>query len=99
MVAWIEDVFLATNIYLAIILVFVVAGNLLENLQNDGNNKLFWKKDLSSKSNDGDNSKRLRESSLDDSIANATNKDVFTESLKSEDCVAILYSCIKKLEE
>ena len=57
------------------------------------------KRDLSSKSNDGDDSKRPRESSLDDSIANATNADVFTESLKSEDCVAILYSCMKKLEE
>ena len=57
------------------------------------------KRDLSSKSNDGDDSKRPRESSLDDSIANATNTDVFTESLKSEDCVAILYSCMKKLEE
>ena len=57
------------------------------------------KRDLSSKSNDVDDSKRPRESSLDDSIANATNTDVFTESLKSEDCVAILYSCMKKLEE
>ena len=47
----------------------------------------------------GDDLKRPRESSLDDSIANATNTDVFTESLKLEDCVAILYSCMKKLEE
>ena len=39
------------------------------------------KRDLSWKSNDGDDSKRLREYSLDDSIANATNTDVFTESL------------------
>ena len=57
------------------------------------------KQDLSSKSNDRDNSKRPRESSLDDSIANATNTDVFTEPLRSKECVAILYSCIKKLEE
>ena len=57
------------------------------------------KRDLSSKSNDEDDSKRPRESSLDDSIANAKNTDVFIESLKSEDCVAILYSCMKKLEE
>ena len=43
------------------------------------------KRDLNSKSNDGDDSKRPRESSLDDSNANATNADVFTEFLKSED--------------
>ena len=57
------------------------------------------KQDLSTKSNDGDDSKRPRESSLDDSIANATNTDVFTESLKSDNCVAILYRCMEKLEE
>ena len=57
------------------------------------------KRDLTSKSNDGDDLKRSREFSLDDSIANATNKDVFTESLKSEDFVATLYSRMKKLEE
>ena len=54
---------------------------------------------LSSKSNDRDDSKRPRESSFDDSIVNATNADVFIESLKLEDCVAIFYSCIKQLEE
>ena len=54
---------------------------------------------MSSKSNDGDDSKRQRESRLDDSIANATNTDVFTESLKPEDCVVILDSCMIKLEE
>ena len=57
------------------------------------------KRNFKSKSTDGDHSKRLGESSLRDSIANATNSDVFTESLKSEDCVAILYSFMKKLEE
>ena len=54
---------------------------------------------MSSKSNDGQDSKKPRESSLDESIADATNTDVFTESLKPEDCAAILYNCIKKLEE
>ena len=54
---------------------------------------------MSSKSNDGQDSKKPRESSLDESIADATNMDVFTESLKPEDCVAILYNCMKKLEE
>ena len=49
------------------------------------------KRDLSWKSNDGDDSKRLRESSLDDSIANVTNTDVFTESLMWKDCSNSLY--------
>ena len=40
--------------------------------------------DLTSKSNDGDDSKRPRESSLDDSTANATNMDVFTESFSQK---------------
>ena len=57
------------------------------------------KRDFSSNSNDGDDSKGPRESSLDNSIANATYTDVFTESLKSEDYVAILYSCMKKLKK
>ena len=54
---------------------------------------------MSSKSNAGQDSKKPRESSLDESIADAINTDVFTESLKPEDCAAILYNCIKKLEE
>ena len=54
---------------------------------------------MSSKSNDGQDSKKPRESSLDESIADGTNTDVFTESLKPEDCAAILYNCMKKLEE
>ena len=54
---------------------------------------------MSSKSNDGQDSKKPRESSLDESIADGTNTDVFTESLKPEDCAAILYNSIKKLEE
>ena len=50
------------------------------------------KRDLSSRSSDGDDSKRPRESSLDYSVANATNTDILPESLKSEDCVPIRYS-------
>ena len=52
--------------------------------------KLFDKRkwDLSSKSNDEDDSERPREPSLDDSVVNAANMDVSTESLNSEDCVA-----------
>ena len=30
---------------------------------------------------------------------NATNTDVLTKSLKSDDSVAILYNCMKNLEE
>ena len=48
------------------------------------------KRDLSSKSHRGDDSKRPREFSLDGSTANTTNTNAFTESLKSEDCVVIL---------
>ena len=68
-------------------------------MQNDGNNKIFDKKkwDLSSNSSDEDESKRPREPSLDDSAADVANTDVSTESLNSEDCVAIIYSCMKKL--
>ena len=50
---------------------------------------------MSSKSNDGEDSKRPRESSLHESIANATNTDVFTEYLKSEDCAAIFITAWK----
>ena len=42
---------------------------------------------------------RERERNLNNTIVNVTNSDVFTEFLKSEDCVAILYNCMKKLEE
>ena len=54
---------------------------------------------MSSNSSDEDESKRPREPSLDDSAANVANTDVSTESLNSEDCVAIIYSCMKKLEK
>ena len=56
------------------------------------------KRDLNSKSNDGDDSKRPRESSLDDSNANATNADVFTDFFWSQK-TSVLYSCMKTLEE
>ena len=48
--------------------------------------KFLDKKKQDMSSIDEDDSKRPRESSLDDSIVNATNMNVFTESLKSEDC-------------
>ena len=63
--------------------------------------KLFVKKkqDLSSRSNDGHDSKGPRGSSLDNSFASTNNTDDVTEPLKSVDSVAILHSYMKKLEE
>ena len=57
------------------------------------------KRNLSSNTNGGENSKRPKESSVDNCMPNAINADVFAESLQSEDCVAILHSCMKKLQE
>lgn len=57
------------------------------------------KRELSNKSEDGDNTKKAREqSSLDQSIEAAYTGDVFAEGLKSEDCVSILYNCMKNIE-
>lgn len=56
------------------------------------------KRELSNQSNKGEESKRQRESNLGESIANETSSDLFTESLKSEECGAILHNCIKKLK-
>ena len=53
------------------------------------------KRDFSSNSNDGDDSKGPRESSLDNSIANATYTDVFTESLKSKEMKKVIQMCEK----
>ena len=57
------------------------------------------KRKLSNKSDDGDNTKKAREqSSLEESIDADYTGDIFTEGLKSEDCVAILYNCMKNTE-
>ena len=57
------------------------------------------KRELSNKSDDGDNTKKAREqSSLEESIDADYTGDIFTEGLKSEDCVAILYNCMKNIE-
>ena len=63
--------------------------------------KFFDKKkqDLKSKSIDEDDSERPQVPSLEKSIMNSINTDVFNEFLKSEDCVIILYSCMKILKE
>ena len=55
------------------------------------------KRDLSSEtSTSGDDPKKIRDSSLDDSN---NPDDVFTEGLSSPDCVKILYNCIKNVEK
>ena len=57
------------------------------------------KRELSNKSDDGDNTKKAREqSSLEKSIDADYTGDIFTEGLKSEECVAILYNCMKNIE-
>ena len=54
------------------------------------------KRDLSSEnSTSGDDHKKIRDDSLDDS---SNPDDVFTEGLSSLDCVKILYNCIKNAE-
>ena len=54
------------------------------------------KQDFSSEtSTSGDDPKKIRDGSLDDSN---NPDDVFTEGLSSPDCVKILYNCIKNVE-
>ena len=59
------------------------------------------KRDLSDKSETGEDPKKVREGSLDCSQISQTSDipdDIFTESLNSPDCVAILFNCLKNLE-
>ena len=51
---------------------------------------------MSNKSDDGDNTKKAE--SLEESIDTDYTGDIFTEGLKSEDCAAILYNCMKNIE-
>ena len=54
------------------------------------------KRDLSNETSiSGDDPKKIRDGSLDDSN---NPDDVFTEGLSSPDCVKILYNCIKNVE-
>ena len=60
------------------------------------------KRDLSNKSSDEKASKKLREGSLDNSAysdVSVINEDLFTEGLKSPECVSILMNCIQNLEK
>ena len=59
------------------------------------------KHDLSNKSETGEDPKKVGEGSLDCSQINQTSDipdDIFTKSLNSPDCVAILFNCLKNLE-
>ena len=57
--------------------------------------------DLSDKSETGEDPKKVREGSLDCSQISQTSgipDDIFTKTLNSPDCVAILFNCLKNLE-
>ena len=59
------------------------------------------KRDLSDKSETGEDPKKVREGSLDCSQISQTSDipdDIFTESLNFPDYVAILFNCLKNLE-
>ena len=51
------------------------------------------KRDLSDKSNDGDEQKKAKERNLDLSI-NQDDADVFSEGIDSPRCASILYDCL-----
>ena len=57
------------------------------------------KRDLSNNSDDGETSKKSWEGSLNTSSSSDIPDDLFTESLKDPDCVALLLNCIKKMEK
>ena len=56
------------------------------------------KRDLSDNSNQEKSSKKLKDGSLNTSRASDILDEVFTDSLKSPDCVNILFSFIKNVE-
>ena len=56
-------------------------------------------RDLSNNQNQEESSKKLRDGSLNNSRTSDNPDEVFTESLKSPDCVNISFSCIKDVEK
>ena len=54
------------------------------------------KRDVSDQSCNGEEPKKVREGSLNDS--NVSLDDVFTEGLKSTDCLHVLVNCMKNIE-
>ena len=59
----------------------------------------FKKQDLSGNSNQEEGAKKLKEGNLNASRASNIPDQVFTTSLKSLDCVNILFSYIKNVEK
>ena len=57
------------------------------------------KRELSSQSVDGDDSKKPREESNNSTSTPTSPGDVFEESLKSGDCVKILVNCMQNIEK
>ena len=57
------------------------------------------KRDLSGDSNQKEGAKKLKEESLNTGRVSDIPDEVFKESLKSSDCVSILFSCIKNVEK
>ena len=57
------------------------------------------KQDLSDSSIQEESSRKLKDGSLNTSRVSDIPDEVFTESLKSPDCVNILFSCIKNVEK
>ena len=56
------------------------------------------KRDVSDNSNQEESSKKLKDGSLNTSRASDIPEELFTKSLKSPDCVNILFSSIKSVE-
>ena len=56
------------------------------------------KRDLSDKSNDGDERKKAKESNLDLTL-NQDDTDVFSEGIDSLRCASILYDCLNNLDK
>ena len=64
--------------------------------------RISKKRDLSNNSSDEEASKKLCESSLDNSAVSdvsTNNEDPFTKGLKSPECVSILMNCMQNLEK
>ena len=57
------------------------------------------KRELSSQPVDGDDSKRPRKESNNSTSTSTSPGDVFEESLKSGDCVKILFNCMQNIEK
>ena len=58
------------------------------------------KRELSNNCNDGQDTKKEREaSSLDLFFEKASDKYVFKDSLKSEDCILVLKGCMENIEK